>query len=125
MVLVCLILVGTLGLLVKSKTLPCLESVCPRTMVTYTQKDNGICDLPCMSPMCAYDNNTSGVSECLQLCGELCRSKVGDGHCDPGRFHTDCMKAECGWDMGDCGNCDADCRHYFRSYCTVRRWKLR
>jgi len=65
-----------------------------------------------MSSMCAYDKNASGVSDCQSSCGAECVSKAGDGHCDAGRVYTECMKAECGWDMGDCGICDIDCMDY-------------
>ena len=62
--------------------------------------------------MCAYDKSTSGVSDCQSRCGAECGAKVGNGHCDAGRFQSECLKAECGWDMGDCGICDVDCRDY-------------
>ena len=59
---------------------------------TYTWGD-GVCDSPCFSESCGFDNG-----DCNQLC-ECDYDKWGDGTCD-----KDCNNYNCDYDFGDCLN---------------------
>lgn len=100
-----------LGVLSLASASPCLESICPFSSVFPTQRGDGHCDLSCMSQMCGFDSGMDQVSDCKSLCEPLCvAAMLGDGICQSGTVHSDCFRAECGWDFPDCGYCQADCR---------------
>jgi len=87
-------------------SLSCLETGCSPLLVLVTQLGDRVCDLPCMSAVCEFDEK-----DCVSLCP--CPSQLlGNGVCDPGKDSSDCQAQECGWDLGDCGYCANSCKSY-------------
>ena len=93
--------------------LSCSSYICPDASVPSKQRQNTVCDLNCMTEMCAFDSVTPQTSPCLSLCDVPCQvSVLGDGKCDSGTCYAECSTQECAWDYGDCGFCAQDCTDY-------------
>ena len=88
----------------------CNENVCSSTSLSYSQRENGVCDKYCNIGICGFDqvglqhspSTSPCISECdLTSCGEALRT---NDQCD-----ESCNKLACGFDWGKCGYCAKGC----------------